>query len=151
MTHPFEIGGLGEIAIRCVDIDEMTRFYRDIIGLKVMSDGRDSSGIVFFRVSSGVAGHICVLALFRHDVGRAELHQAGDLPPNTGANSSLHHLALSLTHAEQDKAIAFYQAKGVEYVEQVFDWIGWRGVFTKDPDGNTVELVAFDRRYLKNQ
>ena len=23
-----------------------------------------------------------------------------------------------------------------------FDWIGWRGVFLKDPEGNTVELVA---------
>lgn len=25
-----------------------------------------------------------------------------------------------------------------------FDWVGWRGVFTRDRDGNRVELVAMD-------
>jgi hypothetical protein len=27
-------------------------------------------------------------------------------------------------------------------------WIGWRGVFVDDPDGNAVELVAYDAGLL---
>ena len=38
--------------------------------------------------------------------------------------------------------IAWYEALGLRYHVETFDWVGWRGVFTVDPDGNTVELVA---------
>lgn len=31
---------------------------------------------------------------------------------------------------------------GQDYRVEVFDWVGWRGVFTLNPDGNLVELVA---------
>jgi len=40
--------------------------------------------------------------------------------------------------------IAWYQAQGLPYRVETFDWIGWRGIFTQDPEGNTVELVAKD-------
>lgn len=151
MSHPFEIGGLGEIAIRCRDLDAMFIFYRDVLGLPVLSDTRATSGIVFFRLGNGVAGHTSVLALFDHAAGRANVHATSTRPPETGAQSSLHHVALSLTRAEQDKAIAHYRSIGQEFQIQVFDWIGWRGVFTNDPDGNTVELVAFDPEFRADQ
>ena len=147
--HPFTIGGLGEIAIRCADMDAMCGFYHDTLGLPILSDSRDTAGIVFFALPGGVAGHTSVLALFRHDAGRANLHPTADTPPETGARSSLHHFALSLRHEEQEKAIAFFDRKDVDYVIQIFDWIGWRGVFTTDPEGNTVELVAHHPDYLK--
>jgi catechol-2,3-dioxygenase len=57
---------------------------------------------------------------------------------------ALHHIALSLPHAEQAAVMAWYYAKGLTYSVQEFPWIGWRGIFTTDPEGNTVELVAFD-------
>jgi len=146
MAHPFKVGGLGEIAIRCANLPEMVAFYRDIVGLKLLIDSTD--GIVFFELPGGVAGHTTVLALFRYDVGRAELHGHGKAAPETGVKSSLHHIALSLSLNEQKKAIAFYDANSVPYQVQTFDWIGWRGVFTSDPEGNTVELVAYSDRYL---
>jgi hypothetical protein len=37
----------------------------------------------------------------------------------------------------------WYESSGIPYHIEIFDWVGWRGVFTQDPDGNTVELVAF--------
>ena len=147
-AHPFRVEGLGEIAIRCADLDAMTGFYRDVLGLEVLSDTRDTHGIVFFRLHNGTHGHTCVLALFRYDAGRADLHPQAVSPPATGAGSSLHHFALSLSRAEQDKAIAHYDAIGQDYTVQVFDWIGWRGVFTTDPEGNTVELVTYDEAFL---
>ncbi|MBX2856128.1 MAG: VOC family protein [Rhodobacteraceae bacterium] len=136
----FKVRALGEIAIRCRDMDAMERFYQDVIGLELLAQ-RDQ-GITFFKISEGYAGHTSVLALFEPGAGRADLHPQSLEPPETGARSSLHHLALSLGWEEQERAIAWYDHLGQPYRIQQFDWIGWRGVFTSDPDGNTVELVA---------
>ena len=137
----FSVRALGEIAIRCVDLDAMVAFYRDVIGLEPINDP-ENSDIVFFRIAEGFAGHTQVLALFRHDIEGAGNTRAGDKPPATGPGSSLHHLALSLPWDEQDAVITWYETLKRKYHVERFPWIGWRGVFTKDPDGNTVELVA---------
>ncbi len=141
----FTVRGLGEIAIRCIDLDAMVAFYRDVIGLEPFNDP-DNGHIVFFRISEGFGGHTAVLALFRHDIEGAGHTRAGETPPATGPGSSLHHLALSLPWEEQDAVIAWYEKLGLEYNVETFDWVGWRGIFTFDPDGNTVELVAKDPR-----
>jgi catechol 2,3-dioxygenase-like lactoylglutathione lyase family enzyme len=130
----FAVRGLGEIALRTRNMAAMRRFYGEVIGLPKLAD-RD--GIAFFRIAEGVAGHTTVLALF--DV---EALGEPDGPPAAGGGSSLHHFALSLPWAEQDAAIAWLSARGLPARIEHFDWIGWRGVFTADPDGNTVELVA---------
>lgn len=114
----------------------MVQFYSDVIGLEKLAE-RDS-GITFFRISDGYAGHTAVLALFAHDNRARPTNDA----PETGARSSLHHIALSLGWDEQDAAMAWYDRIGQRYRVEHFDWIGWRGVFTEDPEGNTVELVA---------
>lgn len=137
----FTVRALGEIAIRCVDLNAMVAFYRDVIGLELMNDP-DNGDIVFFRIAEGFAGHTAVLALFRHDIEGAGDTRAGTIPPATGPGSSLHHVALSLPWEEQDAVIAWYEALGLDYHIESFAWVGWRGVFTKDPDGNTIELVA---------
>ncbi|WP_417586309.1 VOC family protein [Pararhodobacter oceanensis] len=142
----FAVQGLGEIAIRCIDFDAMITFYRDVIGLAPFNDPRGGD-IAFFRISEGVAGHTAVLALFRHDIAAAGGVEAAKVPPRTGPASSLHHLALSLPWAEQDAVIAWYERLKQPYNIQRFDWVGWRGIFTQDPDGNTVELVAKDPQW----
>jgi len=137
----FTVRALGEIAIHCVDYPAMVAFYRDVIGLAPMRDP-EGAPIAFFRIAEGFGGHTAVLALFRHDTEGAGRVRAGDRPPATGPGSSLHHIALSLPWNEQDAVIAWYEALGLRYHVETFDWVGWRGVFTVDPDGNTVELVA---------
>lgn len=137
----FTVRALGEIAIRCIDLDAMVAFYRDVIGLEPMNDP-ENGDIVFFRIAEGFAGHTAVLALFRHDIEGAGNTRAGTEPPASGPGSSLHHLALSLPWEEQDAVIAWYETLGRQYHVETFPWVGWRGVFTKDPDGNSVELVA---------
>ncbi len=142
MAKPgFKVRALGEIAIRCRDLDRMTAFYRDIIGLEVL-EGRYREGIRFFRIAEGFGGHTAVLALFGDEAGK-------ERAPLGGGASSLHHLALTLGREEQDMAVAWYRAKGIDYQIQEFAWIGWRGVFTTDPEGNTVELVAYDETLKK--
>ncbi len=140
----FAVRGLGEIAIRCDDVAKMMAFYRDVIGLELLS-GDAESDVVFFKIAEGFEGHTCVLALFAKDAGgRPGLHPLSTDAPETGARSSLHHLALNVPFAEQDAVMAWYDSLGQAYRVERFGWIGWRGVFTLDPEGNTVELVAYD-------
>ena len=142
MDRGFQVKALGEIAIRCADVGKMLAFYRDIIGLEVLS-GDENSPIVFFKIAEGYGGHTTILALFARDAGRSEIHPQGTDAPTTGAGSSLHHIALSLDFEAQDNVMAWYKANGIEYRVEHFGWIGWRGIFTTDPEGNTVELVAY--------
>ena len=140
----FRPRALGEIAIRCHDLRAMQAFYEDVLGLSVLTGGyRD--GIVFFGFGESFGGHRQVLALFQSSYeARPGLHPVTEAAPATGAGSSLHHIALSLPYAEQEAAMAWYDAQGLAYRVEEFEWIGWRGVFTEDPEGNTVELVAYD-------
>lgn len=139
-SRGFAIHALSEFAIRTANMAEMVAFYRDIIGLELFAT-RPDRGIVFFKVSDGHAGLTAVLALF--DVGsRAAVASGrgdGDRPA-----SSLHHLALAVSRAEQDAAEAWFRENGVATRTEEFGWVGWRGLFVNDPDGNTVELVASD-------
>ncbi len=138
----FSVRGLGEIAIRCDDLEKMARFYRNVLGLEPMP-GSDTGGIVFFRIAEGFGGHTQILALFdKQYVSRPGLHPTGTETPATGAKSSLHHLAFSLPFHEQEAAMRWYRAQGLSFRVETFGWVGWRGVFTEDPEGNTVELVA---------
>ncbi|MBY6059545.1 VOC family protein [Leisingera daeponensis] len=139
----FKVRAIGEIAIRCTDFPAMVEFYRDVIGLEPLNDV-EKSPIAFLRVAEGFGGHTAVLALFRHDIEGAGRTRGRMTPPETGPGSSLHHIALTVPWDEQDAVIAWYERLGRDYNVEYFDWVGWRGVFTFDPDGNTVELVAKD-------
>jgi catechol 2,3-dioxygenase-like lactoylglutathione lyase family enzyme len=144
----FHPRALGEIAIRCADMAAMVAFYEDVIGLQRLS-GDHNSAITFFRIAEGFAGHTQVLALFHHAAApRPGLHPSGADRPATGAGSSLHHIALSLPFEEQEAVMRWYDNLGQSYRVEQFGWIGWRGIFTEDPEGNTVELVAYDPSLL---
>jgi len=123
----FAVRALGEVAIRCRDLDAMARFYGETLGLERLA--ARPGGIVFFRLGDGWRGHTAVLALFADDQTPA-------------SPSSLHHIALSVDWDAQEAAQAWLRAQGLPVRVEHFDWIGWRGVFTADPEGNTVELVA---------
>ena len=140
----FRARALGEIAIRCRDWSAMVAFYGEVLGLERLHPGERGGhrdGIVFFRLGESHAGHVAVLALFA-DGATGEPAGGGDL--HVGQRSSLHHLALSLPWHEQDAAVRWLERHGRPVRVTDFAWTGWRGVFTQDPDGNTVELVAAD-------
>ena len=144
----FKPRALGEIAIRVGEMAPMVAFYEEVIGLERLS-GTHRDSIVFFRIGEGFGGHTSVLALFDHSASaRPDLHPSDPEKPMTGGRSSLHHIALSLPFDEQEAVMAWYDSKGLDYSVQQFGWIGWRGVFTTDPEGNTVELVAYDPSML---
>jgi len=142
ISNPAKVRTIGEIAIRCNDLASMRDFYRDIVGLEILEDFSDQGGIVFFRIAAGFRGHTSVLALFHKTAGATRSHPTSNVAPATGAGSSLHHLALAVDYEAQDALRDFLNAQGVPHRTEDFEWIGWRGVFITDPEGNTVEFVA---------
>jgi len=133
----FRARALGEIALRTRNMAAMVAFYRDILGLELLQS-REDGRIVFFRIADGFAGHTAVLALFAEAAAEVVAGRGGP------RQSSLHHLALALPRAEQAAAEAWFERQGLPCRISEFPWIGWRGIFVDDPDGNTVELVAYD-------
>jgi len=55
------IRGLGEVSIRVKDLDAMSTFYEDVVGLDVL---RRDENFVFFEIADGYGGHSQNLALF---------------------------------------------------------------------------------------
>ncbi len=127
---PFATPALGEIAIAASDMPAMRAVYCGDLGMPLLS-GRPN-GIVLFRLAHGFAGHTPVPALFPSNGGPSE-------PPGA---PGLRHVALSLRPDPQEDAAHHLAAAGHTLRWRDFAWTGWRGPFLRDPDGNTVELVA---------
>lgn len=146
MERPFQPRALGEIAIRCCNFEAMPDFYGRVLGLERLQPGGrggHSDGIVFFRLGESYGGHVAVLALFADNVGGVSMSpETEEASLVVGRRSSLHHLALSLPWGEQEDAAIWLRQEGCDVRFVDFYWTGWRGLFTVDPDGNTVELVA---------
>ncbi len=124
------IRGLGEIALRVNDLDAMQRFYSDVIGLELM---RRFPGSAFFRIAAGVAGHTQILALF----DRSETNR-----PRT-EHSPLDHLALAIAPEDYDAERARLEGIGLNVTTAFHEWVEWRSLYVRDPEGNTVELVCY--------
>ncbi|MDA7946297.1 MAG: VOC family protein [Hyphomicrobiaceae bacterium] len=112
----FAVRALGEIAIRVRDMDAMVAFYRDIIGLEILSR-RNNNAIVFFRIADGYAGHTAVLALFQDETDVATRPGWAD---RDASETSLHHFALTVAREEQDAAIRWYEEHDVDCRIQEF-------------------------------
>jgi len=137
MKPGFQIKALSEIAIHTNNMAAMVPFYRDILGLEPFAT-RAAGAIEFFRVGEGYDGLTAVVALF--DAGSDNQIVTG----RAGPSSSLHHIALAVSRTEQDAAESWFAQNGIATRIEEFSWVGWRGLFVTDPDGNTVELVARD-------
>lgn len=137
MKRGFQIRALSEFAIHTNNMDAMIGFYRDMLGLEPFGT-RVGGAIEFFRVGDGFDGLTSVIALF--DAGSER-----NIVVGRGAEaSSLHHIALAVSRSDQDEAERWFAENGIDTRIEEFAWVGWRGLFVSDPDGNTVELVASD-------
>ena len=126
---PRAIRTLGKVALRVSDLVVMRDFYEKVVGLELM---REFPGIAFFRLGEGYGGHTTVFALFDRDT-------AGDVE-----RSTLDHFAFTIDIADYEAEQRRLEATGLEVRRIVFDWVGWRSLFFRDPEGNRIELVCRD-------
>ncbi|MFD1644626.1 VOC family protein [Haloarchaeobius litoreus] len=125
---------IGELALRVVDLDEMTEFYRDVVGLVVL---RRFEGSTFFELREGHGGHTQILALFDRS-GQA------DYVPPAPARTTVDHFAFTVDLADFEAERERLEVLGVDLDFAEHEWVSWRSLYFSDPEGNRVEFVCYD-------
>lgn len=127
------VHGVHETIIYAADLDAAVRFYADVLGLTPLSESVGAAGRGL-RLASGA-----VLLIF--DPERSI--RSGRGVPAHGAIGPCH-VAFAIGEDSCDAWLARLGEHGVE-VEQETVWPGGsRSIYFRDPDGNSVELMAGD-------
>ncbi len=129
------IKGLGEIALRVENLDTMAAFYETIVGLERMRRDREA---VFFRIAEGFDGHTQVLALFNRSGG----------PGYRGLNpeqTTVDHIAFEIGLRDFSAERVRLENLGIQVETAEHAWVHWRSLYFRDPEGNQVEFVCYDR------
>lgn len=128
-----EIRGISEIVLHVRDRERSLSFYRDLLGLKVISPP-DFPGPVFLQAGEGNAGipQMVVLVTLPDDAPPFQ-------PP-----SHLHHLALEVTPDDFDEFDTKLRDADREVRSGQHPVIPSRTLYVDDPDGNEVELICRD-------
>jgi catechol 2,3-dioxygenase-like lactoylglutathione lyase family enzyme len=146
------LGAVAHIGITVKDMERALKFYRDLLGLKVLGDitvtGEEISRVtqakgakvraVYLRSGEDLSGPPIELLHFIEPAGEAGAPYAGL------TNLGITEVAFWVKDIE--KTCAELRARGVElYSEpQLFDLEGYgsvKAVYFRDPDGTTLELM----------
>ena len=126
-----EISGISEIVLHVRDREQSLAFYRDLLGLNVISPA-DFPGPVFLQAGEGIAGIPQMIVL---------VSLPDDSPPFQPP-SHLHHLALEVTPDDFDAFYERFTSHGQEIRSGEHPVIPSRTMYIDDPDGNEVELIC---------
>ena len=126
--------GLHHVTAICADLERTTAFYRDVLGLALIREGRNDDDPdarhFWFGDAHGTAG---TLVSFIEDP---------EMEPGRVGVGSTHHFAFAVGSSEElDGWREHLRAREVACTE-VFDRGGLRSVYLRDPDGHIVELAA---------
>lgn len=127
------IRGLAEIVLMVDDVERSVQFYRDVLGLTVISP--DLRGPVFLRVgerSSGVPQQIVLVPR----------PPAAPAQPAERAFRSVHHIGLEVEEDAFERERERLRALGFEVHTGVHPFLPVEAIYLDDPDGNEVELVT---------
>lgn len=122
--------GIAEIVLWTVDQPRALVFYRDLLGLEVIS--RAGMANVFLKVGEGNAGIPQMIVLVPKPA------EIASQPPGY----QLHHLALELPDAEFDQQHDTLVAAGYAPRGGKHPVLASRTMYVHDPDGNEVELIC---------
>jgi len=132
------IRGLGEVSIRVKDLDAMSAFYEDVVGLDVL---RRDENFVFFEIADGYGGHSQNLALF--DASERMFLKSKSTTLNSG-RSTLHHIALSIDLEDYEPEMKRLEGLGLDVRAAEHAWLHVRSLYFADPEGNLLALVCYD-------
>ncbi len=133
------IKGLGEVSIIVQNLDEMQKFYEDVIGLEVL---RREEEYVFFKIAEGYGGHTQNLALFKVSDRTILTDKSIDLSSH---QSTLHHIALNIALEDYEFEKNRLESLGIKIYATVHEWLHVRSMYFPDPEGNQLELVCYDK------
>ena len=128
-----------EAALYVSDLDAAERFYRDVLGLAVIS--RVEARHVFFRCGEGV------VLLFNAEATRRPPGPEARLPVPPHGAAGPGHLCFAAT-ADEIEAWKMHLDKAGTTIEADFEWPpfekspgGGRSLYFRDPSGNSLEFA----------
>ncbi|MBQ0757553.1 MAG: VOC family protein [Amphritea sp.] len=132
---PFNIVGIDHIVLRTTQLQNMLRFYCDVLGCKVERDLPPETGLVQLRAGSALIDIVPV---------DSELGRVGGGPPTKTENNLDHFCLLLDPISEQQISEHLKQHKIV--VDDFSERYGSEGfgqsIYIEDPEGNTIELKS---------
>lgn len=129
------IRGLGEVNLWVKDVDGMRRFYVDFLGLTPI---HESKRHIFLKVADGYEGHPQIVALFD------SRFEGVNVKPDV-RRTTLNHVAFEIPLRSYESEKKRLKKLGLHISEELHREAHWRSIYFHDPDGNQVELVAFDK------
>ena len=129
-----KIRGLTEVVISVHDMEKSLNFYRDILGLRVMSPP-DARGAVFLLVSQQPHTVPQQLVLVPLPEGTRAF-------PTERVRRSLHHLGIEVAREDFESERERLQGLGFDVRFGEHPFLPLKGMYLDDPDGNEVELIA---------
>ena len=127
MHHEFKINGLDHVAIRVMDMERSANWYTEVLGLKRYQTPEWGPFPIFLLANrSGIA-------LFPANPEDAEIDPSS-------RNVKLDHFAFNVDRENFEKARKLYEELEMEYTFS--DHHYFHSIYTKDPDGHTVELTT---------
>ena len=125
------VTGLAEIVLNVRDMAASLGFYRDLLGLTVISPP-ERTNPVFLRAGAANADLPALVVLVQLPEGAASFT----------APRTLHHLALAVPADSFDDTRSALEARGFTMRTGQHPVIPSRTMYVDDPDGNEVELIA---------
>lgn len=125
------VRGISEIVLWAHDQPAMVGFYRDVLGLSVISPPERKNPI-FLQAGPGQAGIPQMIVVVQ-------------LPPEAGPFNpprTLHHLALELAPEDFDLEKNRLEGLGYQLRSGQHPVIPSRTMYLNDPEGNEVELIC---------
>ncbi len=125
------IRGLAEVVLTVQDLQASVAFYRDVLGLQVVSP-QDFRGPVFLQAGGGQA----------YVTNTLVLAPAKPETPPFAKPQSLNHIGFEVDGETFDAEVARLQNLGLEVRFGKHPLFASRTVYVSDPDGNEVELIS---------
>lgn len=126
-----KVKGIAEIVLWVSDIQKSLGFYRDVLGLDLISPPANTSPI-FLQAGEGHAGIPEMIVLV----------QQPDDATRPAKPNALHHLALEVSPADFDNESQRISDLGYALRTGQHPVISSRTMYVDDPDGNEVEIIC---------
>ena len=135
---------LAHVCLRTSRFNEMTEFYRDIIGLPIKFSLKLPDGRIFGHYFD--LGETSFLELFDQK-GSTEMWGGKNIPPQNPEGNTFHHICLQVTGLEELRNRIIAKGIPARETERGIDnsYQSW----VKDPDGNDVELMEYTNESLQ--
>ena len=129
-----KIRGIAEVVIWVRDMERALHFYRDVLGLTVMSPP-DFRGALFLQAGEAAVTCPQQIVLVPLPAGSPEF-------PSDRSQRTMHHLGLELAPGEFEGERGRLEGLGFEVRLGEHPFLPLRGMYIDDPDGNEVEIIA---------